>query len=640
MELELNTVGPRVNWSKERTRDEYEAIKRNMKGLKPDDFEIVEQLLEHDCGLSAESSFQTIHFDKFFAHVLSTFSVPKDGKVSAEDLKDLFKESIVSNLEFYTRMFTEGHLNDAQANIRSNNRLAFLYYAQKGLQALHRAFGIFQQTGDLVPVESKNMPVVPGLSLFRQVDPDETNDYQKLLLYLLNCVYDAGYRKYNGDCYVQKYTDDNQYTYAWERKCSILEFVYQVTSKNFNFDMWKCMTGGKSNASSATDYLAHCMDPEFPHLVKERHVFSFRNGVYVAKHWDEATKQCVDVFWPYASNKKLPERIVACKYFDQDFQNYEVQDWYEIPTPYLQSILDFQDFPKEVARWMYVFIGRLIYQVGELDGWQVIPFLKGTAGSGKSTIALKVCGNIFEKSDVGILSNNIERKFGISAFADKYLFVAPEIKSDLQMEQAEFQSIVSGEDIQVNVKFAKAHSIEWKVPGILAGNEVPQWADNSGSISRRAVIFDFSKQVVDGDMELAKKLECEMPAIIKKCNRAYLETAQRCGSKNIWNHLPTFFRTTRKELEEITNSMENFLNSGKVDFAPEAVCSYDEFIQAFKIHAKEFNLGRFRIDKDFVKTPFAKRFLVVKEMTHEGTFGRFLTGARLAHRQTDFMEDL
>ena len=40
------------------------------------------------------------------------------------------------------------------------------------------------------------------------------------------------------------------------------------------------------------------------------------------------------------------------------------------------------------------------------------------------------------------------------------------------MEQAEFQSMVSGEDIQVNTKYAKARSEVWKVPGVLAGNEV------------------------------------------------------------------------------------------------------------------------------------------------------------------------
>lgn len=80
---------------------------------------------------------------------------------------------------------------------------------------------------------------------------------------------------------------------------------------------------------------------------------------------------------------------------------------------------------------------------------QVVFFLKGAASSGKSTILTRVCRGLYEPADVGTLSNNIERKFGLSALADKLLFIGPEIKSDIALEQAEFQSIVSGESVQV-----------------------------------------------------------------------------------------------------------------------------------------------------------------------------------------------
>ena len=49
--------------------------------------------------------------------------------------------------------------------------------------------------------------------------------------------------------------------------------------------------------------------------------------------------------------------------------------------------------------------------------------------------------------------------------------MAPEIKSDFRMEQAEMQSIVSGESVQVAAKHLKAFSVEWNVPIIMAGNE-------------------------------------------------------------------------------------------------------------------------------------------------------------------------
>ena len=52
----------------------------------------------------------------------------------------------------------------------------------------------------------------------------------------------------------------------------------------------------------------------------------------------------------------------------------------------MQCIFDYQEFDEDVSRWVYVFIGRLFFDLGELDNWQVAMFLEGVAGSGKSTI--------------------------------------------------------------------------------------------------------------------------------------------------------------------------------------------------------------------------------------------------------------
>ena len=65
-----------------------------------------------------------------------------------------------------------------------------------------------------------------------------------------------------------------------------------------------------------------------------------------------------------------------------------------------------------------------------------MPYLKGIAGAGKSTIINDVAGRLYEPIDVGSLSNNCERQFGISSFCDKLLFTAAEIKADFRIEQA------------------------------------------------------------------------------------------------------------------------------------------------------------------------------------------------------------
>jgi hypothetical protein len=248
----------------------------------------------------------------------------------------------------------------------------------------------------------------------------------------------------------------------------------------------------------------------------------------------------------------------------------------------------------------------------------VIPFLKGQAASGKSTV-LRLCRSFYERHDVGVLSNNIERKFGLSAFYDKYLFVAPEVKNDLQLEQAEFQSIVSGEDVQINIKYQKAASVEWQVPGILAGNEVPGWRDNAGSILRRIVIFDFAYSVVNADMELGKKLQQELPCVLRKCNKAYLEAVNDVGDRGVWQCLPEYFRGTQRELEMATNPLQNFLASDRVQLGPSLCAPFDVFKDEFTEYARQNNLGKLpRFTRDYFKPAFGRHNISMHGATLRG----------------------
>ena len=386
--------------------------------------------------------------------------------------------------------------------------------------------------------------------------------------------------RFERDCYEQVFTSEGHNTHAWVKLCSTVEFVYKMTRKETNFDMWCKLTNKSCSATSVADFLTSCSDVQFPTLVKDRHIFSFRNGIYNARK---------DKFYRY-SDGGIPSEIVSCKYFDLEFDDrvdISDDDWKSIKTPFFQSILDFQRFEPDVCNWMYILIGRLLYKLNDLDRWQVIPYLKGQASSGKSTILARVCGNFYDCTDVGVLSNNVETKFGLSAIVNKHMFIAPEIKSDLKLEQAEFQSMVSGESMSISVKHQTATSVVWSVPGIMAGNEVPGWADNAGSITRRIVLFDFTRKVINGDMDLGMKLETEMAQLLKKCNKAYHWAARKYSKENIWLKLPDYFQKTRNELTETTNVLEGFMTT--LRYGPDLFMPWSQFTSAFMDHAKSIN---------------------------------------------------
>jgi hypothetical protein len=544
----------------------------------------------------------------------------------------------------------------ASDHARINMVLSTLYYVNHVVVASNEAQRIFAEgprpvsapggggeakkgkKAKTIADQAQRAALTAGIARFSAPDPEEANRMQQLLLYLLDTAHVRGYRRRHGMLYERRMLSESESdksidTHAWELVCDLKEFVYEATRKEVNYDMWLNMTSVRGTVGSAVDYLLNCQDVQLPDLERDRSVFSFRNGIYIAKR---------DQFVVYGSpeHAALPTHLVAAKFFDldMDLENVGKSDPVDIPTPHLQSILDFQDMSPEVSWWMYAMIGRLIYEVNELDGWQVVPFLKGAASSGKSTILTRVCQSIYERDDVGVLSNNIERKFGLSAIYDKLIFIGPEIKADIQLEQAEFQSIISGEAVQVAVKCQTARSVAWKVPGALAGNEVPRWVDNSGSINRRIILFCFPKRVHDGDMDLGKKLENDMAAILLKANRIYLEAVRKYARKNIWAALPKEFHLAKEEFSEATNSIVQFLRSGKLVFAKDLCMPFELFSGAYESFVNSMGLVRLKMNGDRITHPLLEAGCkIIKNTTlkypkgsNSIVTGRFIIGADFA----------
>jgi hypothetical protein len=149
-------------------------------------------------------------------------------------------------------------------------------------------------------------------------------------------------------------------THAYEPVCSVEEFV---TRHRGCKDRWT----------------ESCILSEGASLNKDRHVFAFRNGVYVASR---------DKFYPFKATVHIPASLVAAKYFDVEMLVPQAgTQCQNIPTPHLDQVL--QGLPNRAQRWLRMLIGRLIYDVGELDNWSVIPLLLG--GGEAASLVVCVC---------------------------------------------------------------------------------------------------------------------------------------------------------------------------------------------------------------------------------------------------------
>ena len=487
-------------------------------------------------------------------------------------------------LHLYYRM-----VNDALINKDVENSLMEMNFTRI-LEAINNMACMIRYFERIKLVTDQNLSLGVASAVHKwQLQISETDDeatrYQKFLLYLLKTAYGRNLRKYNGRLYRQIVVNSFR-THAWEVDSEISDFVYSCAMKEKNFEMWLHMTSAHSNISNAIDYLKSCVDFELPTLQPNRHVFSFRNCIYDAEEnevYEFGNPAC-----------QIPASLVAAKFFNLDFPLHFVpisEDWRNIPTVKLDHILDHQKIPthmhtikrKEVTydangrrqvqlvedldqpqfsakEWFYVFIGRMIYEIHEHDDWQVLLFIKGVAGSGKSTLG-KIVSYLYDTHDVGVLSNNTEKKFGLSALVQKLIYVCYEVKNDFALDQGEFQCMVSGEQMAIPFKFQTAQSVSWKTHGMFMGNEVASWCDNSGSMSRRIVLGLFNEVVTDGNPKLFQELQEEMANILLKCNKAYRIAAAAFGALDVWNVLPSYFVTNRRQLRANTHPLAYFFEN-------------------------------------------------------------------------------
>ena len=511
---------------------------------------------------------------------------------SIDDIQNKYKDIINNLSEVYHLVKKENTENDLK--IRINRLIELIYYSQHMMIGYKRMMEVMDVTKEYT--DNSDM----SLLRFSALDEDDTTPFQKLLLYLLEYTHYKKYARYHDGCYKEIYKNGKS-TYAWEYVYDIQTLIYESVQKNINFDKFKNFTHSGNNVKNAIEYLKNCVDVQFPQLNKNRYIFSFKNGIYIAKYYDN-DGNLTDKFIKYEDVKG---NVCSAKYFDHEFEYENESNWENIKTPTLDSILEYQEISKEVMNVVYIFIGRLIYEINELDGWQVIFFFQGQAGTGKSTLTLNVCKNLYDEEDCGVISNNIQKKFGLADIVSSLIYVAPEIKRDFSMEQGEFQSIVSGDKVTINIKHQKSEFLNWKIPGIMAGNEVPDFIDNSGSIQRRIITLKFDKRVKNSDTQLGVKLDREMHAIIKKCNLAYHEAVKSYGNENIWNNIPSYYKNTQSMLAQATNPLIHFMESGKIrqklgSYIPEKV-----FIQEFNTHCNENNYVKHRFNPDFYMGPFS-----------------------------------
>ena len=289
-------------------------------------------------------------------------------------------------------------------------------------------------------------------------------------------------------------------------------------------------------------YLTNYKIPRMPNLVVDRNLLSFRNGVLHLTTLD---------FHSYESGFRGP---IARNHVDAEYTG-------DLQTPALDVIFDAQ-FPREVADVLCALAGRLFFNVGELDDWQVMPYLVGVGGTGKSKILdiIKAC---FAKGTICYLASEREAVFGMENLADKELIVGEDMPAKLSkvLPQEMMQSMTSGEGVEVARKHKKAMNVDqWTVPVAMASNHMPDYVNTGNNVARRLATFRFDNPIMNPREELKGELQAELPNIICRFLHAYKDMRERVrAAGNFWKAVPNVMLEWQSKLGAATNKLHAFL---------------------------------------------------------------------------------
>lgn len=439
--------------------------------------------------------------------------------------------------------------------------------------------------------------------------------YQTTILHVLSALKQAGMRRMGPDCY-HEFMFEGKRTCYWRRECTIREFIYRCIDKETCWNEWCVLTSMKNVAESIEKYLTSCVDVEFQSLHPDRTIFAFRNGVYKARENQFLTYDAIRV------QERDPP--VAVQFIDGDFiaEDATCDDWSDIATPAFDSIFTYQGYDAECIEWALALLGRMLYEVSDLDNWQIGLFFKGVAGSGKSTI-INFMRLLYPPHRVGAMSSNGEDKFGLSALYDKLMYVCAEVKEDFTLNQADWQSMISGEDVSIAIKHKVAIAKKWTVPGILCGNELPRWVDAAGSIVRRLVLYDFHQKVIGGDPDLGNKIKALLPSLLCKMNRAYHDKVRVHGKSDIWKPgvLPQKLADVHSNLKSSVVELLAFIeDSGAVRLEPGARMTMKEFERLYRTWRKKENkTTKVTWNRTYYSTTFDDKGIIVDNQATIGS---------------------
>lgn len=398
-------------------------------------------------------------------------------------------------------------------------------------------------------------------------------------------------------------TPDGYRTGAYVRHCTLLEYVSEAITGASASPVVRSLTSGNipMYITQMTQMLAMTLDPRFPTLKFDNHVYAFTNGTYniltlefrpygsetnrvlaqtnldaadEAQHAEfqrivDQENQALDDMSPsqVASTQQsclmAPRMYIATQFVEDDL-TMSLEELERVCEP-LMRILTFQEFDYNVRSWIYAVMGRTLFTIGDIkqrgdESWHTALFILGRAGTGKSRI-VELITQLLPEGKVGAVARSFEQVFGLESLAGMDAVVASEFPSQLPTDT--LQQALCGELISVAGKNKVARHMEWKAQWMIAANKFWDANNENDQLTRRLCIIEFCKFVQNQDTHLGialRELRARILVLITRWYRHMVRTyGANCSFADATAQSTNYFISERTKLFIMSNPLARFL---------------------------------------------------------------------------------
>jgi hypothetical protein len=477
-----------------------------------------------------------------------------------------------------------------------------------------------------------------------------------------------------GVLYKPKYNARGQFVCAYEKYCTVSEYVFtSLTPIMLNIHWYTLLTEQPGTTSNCIKMLTNIHSEFLPRLNRNRNLHAWQNGVYDVT---DDTFYFFDRLPNYHHIRELKfktSNTVAINYHDQIFHLQEMEaevaekqkrfhhkiktDFYDNPENKDQELPPLPDMPQKLKilsidlkldeiltsqkftpteiLYIYGLMGRMMHEVNSLDQWSLVIFFLGLAGTGKSTL-LKLVASLYEMKDVGFLSNNMQDTFGLETLIDKLIALAMDVDDRFKLNQATFLSMACGEYVSVAIKHKPSKDIIWKSHLALAGNKFPSWQDQGGNIQRRLFTIEFINLILNYNTALFDQCLKEKDRMMKVWNMCYLYLAKLYKDKALKPHCPAKFTASEKralaELNPLISFIENCCQIDNDMTQKTSITDYNIFLAIFRNYCRQNSIQPPKVNTTFLTGALSKWQIEIIDPNQcapekaQGQISKFLLG--------------